>query len=844
MNIRTIKITTIMTLIAFLFNIAVYDIAFGGEGVNVVSAASDPMAVTDALKALAADTFVIPEYLGKINDSFKAQKPGKIVLHIQDAHCNYAAQRRVAEIIDHISREYGVNVINMEGGTGKYDLSPFTGIGDKTIREKVSDLFVKEGLVNGGEYFAANNPEKAELWGIEDAKLYLDNLAVYRGSLEYVSEAKNRIDSLEAALNSLKSRIYSKELAELDGECVRYRSGDAEFRDHVSYLIRLSGPKGIDIKGYPNLFLLARTIEAEKGIDFHKANTGRDILIGSLEKKLSKKKLDEIAKKTIEFRAERISEKDYYPFLADMAAFAGIKLDEYPELQKFVVYISLYGATDRSKIMDEMDGLETRLIDVLSVNPDEKKLAALSKDLSILRNIFDFKLTRNDYKYYLGHKSELDAAYFISFIEKASPVYGIKPALSADMGLLDGWRSEITKFYEYSFKRDEAFLKNLRFQVTDPPSLKLRRAGNRPAFAKATAGRQPTRLRQGYGGQATDNKNRASILVTGGFHTENLAEMMRAADISYVSIMPAFKSPEGYESPYFNILAGKKSGLIASLDAALSSMQVPGLFTSLGISIDSRSAELVRVGAAALAYAVKLGEQENGTKGIAVRIKGDGKNGYLITQKTGERYVFSFAGTINAAEYELANKETEPVDPADLDAVQRALGRVEKIQVVQPGDSIKLTTRQGAVYFGELLRYYGNEDIEIQGEPDMDTPSGLRRFAESDIASMEQTPEAIWLNKRSVFNGYMLYGHGTNGDVLLRAVIKSTKQLVPSENFGDVSLTGESGGTSKLNESYVSTFDLNHRGSSTYQMKSYATKSVDRFRLTRKNIDLKIGKAR
>ena len=40
----------------------------------------------------------------------------------------------------------------------------------------MSDHFVREGLVNGAEYFALNNPDKASLWGIEDTELYIDNL--------------------------------------------------------------------------------------------------------------------------------------------------------------------------------------------------------------------------------------------------------------------------------------------------------------------------------------------------------------------------------------------------------------------------------------------------------------------------------------------------------------------------------------------------------------------------------------------------------------------------------------------------------------------------------------------
>jgi hypothetical protein len=172
--------------VAFLFNTVYFDVAWAvGTPSALTGRGTDRAGGPGLFKELHPDTFTLPEYLGHIKDSYGDKNSDKVIIHIQDAHCNYGAQRKIAEIIQYLNKEYGISAINLEGGVKDYDLSVFTNIYDKNIREKTADYFVKEGFVNGAEYFAINNPEKAILWGIEDTKLYLDNLNVYRDSLKY-----------------------------------------------------------------------------------------------------------------------------------------------------------------------------------------------------------------------------------------------------------------------------------------------------------------------------------------------------------------------------------------------------------------------------------------------------------------------------------------------------------------------------------------------------------------------------------------------------------------------------------------------------------------------------------
>ena len=144
------RVIASITLIAFLATSIPADLAWAaGTPSELTSVGSDRAGSPGIIKELNTATFSLPENLGTVRYSWSSDKqpvngePRKTIIHIQDAHCNYAAQKRIAEIIEYLNREYGVSHINLEGGARDYDLSIFTGITDLPIREKVSDYFVK-----------------------------------------------------------------------------------------------------------------------------------------------------------------------------------------------------------------------------------------------------------------------------------------------------------------------------------------------------------------------------------------------------------------------------------------------------------------------------------------------------------------------------------------------------------------------------------------------------------------------------------------------------------------------------------------------------------------------------
>jgi len=261
---------------------------------------------------------------------------------------------------------------------------------------------VQQGLISGPELYAIENPGAVELWGVEEKELYIENLMVYRDSLADKEKIEKDMKSLSHIMQNLKRHIYSEELLEIDQQYVQFKENSLKLKDYIVFLTKKARQKAVAIKSFSNLYMLHQALGQEEHIDFRLANRQRNEVINRLEKVLSSNELEDLVRNTVEFKAERISPYDFYTFLVRKAQSIDLDLKDYPELQKYIVYISLYQAIDKSRISQEMTVLEENIKETVFRNDVERKLNALSKEYALTKSIFNATLTRDDYAYYLS----------------------------------------------------------------------------------------------------------------------------------------------------------------------------------------------------------------------------------------------------------------------------------------------------------------------------------------------------------------------------------------------------------------------------------------------------------
>ena len=478
------------------------------------------------------DNFNLPKGLGSIKDSFKGSSD-KFIVHIQDAHCNKAAQEGIMNILGYLDREYDIGMVNVEGGEGLYDLEFYTSIGTKEARGKAVDFFVSNGEMNGAEAYAIKYPGKIKLWGIEDAALYMRNLKVYRDSLVYKDKVEAQGKMLTHIVQTLKTKLFAGKLRKFDESYYMYKENEIDFKKFLGIIEKQAEETGIDTGKYVNMLAIQNTMKAEEEIDFKKANKQRDNVIDSLKREFSGKEVDELMLMGLKYKSGYISEGEFYKYLIGKAEFTGMPKEDYKGLSDYCRYIGLYESVDVLKMNYEIEEAVFEIKKVLFDNPEQERLDLICKDIYLLNNLFAYSLTKTDFGIYLNRKDEIDLDEIASFLKSLGERYNIVIKQDNLVEGMDNKREEVLNFFKLSFERDECFLENM---VVDK----------------------------------REDGSEVAVMMTGGFHAENLWELFREKGISYVSIMPNFKAQEGYENRYFDMLSGR-SGISALVEAGLRS---------------------------------------------------------------------------------------------------------------------------------------------------------------------------------------------------------------------------------------------------------------------------------
>ncbi|MBU1043016.1 MAG: hypothetical protein KJ915_01305, partial [Candidatus Omnitrophica bacterium] len=188
----------------------------------------------------------IPVELGFIKETHVPKTPTeKMIINIQDLHCNYKAQKNIAGILAYLTQTYGIKLISVEGGSGKIDTTFYQQLPDEKIKEQVADYFLREARINGTEYFAITTDRPIALYGAEDAKYYDKNLDAFMRALPARETILETIAVLENDLNILKNKTYNKKLRELDDHIVSYDNGEMGFEDYIEYISQLYDQENI-----------------------------------------------------------------------------------------------------------------------------------------------------------------------------------------------------------------------------------------------------------------------------------------------------------------------------------------------------------------------------------------------------------------------------------------------------------------------------------------------------------------------------------------------------------------------------------------------------------------------
>ncbi|MDR1195364.1 MAG: hypothetical protein LBL00_02690, partial [Endomicrobium sp.] len=478
--------------------------------------AAMPPQVLTAPKILSIGEPVISYSFGKINAAalfgdLSSQK--KIIINIQDLHCNPRVQRNIAAILNELETKYGLNAIYCEGAYSDIKTDWLNDI-DKDKRQAVVDALLDSGRLSAGEYYCAVSENKT-IKGLEDAKIHGANLVKFGNILENQNHYKRQIQLLDKELALLINKYFNFKNRRFNELSKRYKSGRISANKYYSALVKYinEANKGedkydsiyyINLDAYPNVKRYIAINGMTRLLNYRQITAQMRLFIKELKEKIPYSAYSALLEKTKNF--ENLN--DLYVYVPALLKDYNIVLDDSKsDLKLFFDYVQREKDLNPLELIKEEKRLIEKIRLGLSEDKSELEISFAADFYEYLKDYLSASISSDDYKYF---KEKF--ALFKSVWEK----YTYESALNSPE--IDF--KEINEFYDTNFKRDEIFSEKLSIQ----------KAGNTQKTDAASITAQEL---------AGILKNaEISAVVTGGFHSEGLQNICEQNNVSYITITP------------------------------------------------------------------------------------------------------------------------------------------------------------------------------------------------------------------------------------------------------------------------------------------------------------------
>ncbi|MFA6078443.1 MAG: hypothetical protein WC779_01715 [Candidatus Omnitrophota bacterium] len=444
-------------------------------------------------------------------------------------------------ILDNLVTNYDIKTVAVEGSSGYVDTSSIASFPDKEIKKTLADELMADGRISAAEYFSITTDSDIALYGIDDKALHVENMDAFRSVLEHKEANHKKAKALYNALAALEPYIYSDDLKVLEENSILKNNGKMGFTKKWDVVRALGEKNEVKPASYTNINNLLKAVELEKKCDFASTNTEREALLNELKTKLDKNRLEELILKSLSFKLGKLSASMFYSHLVDAARIAKLDMAKYPNVSIYVEYMSLYESVDVGMIKDEVVDYENKIKDRISRNDDERKLSRLLRDSGVLSDLIETRLTSTSLKYFKAHRDEFKAQEYTDFIRAMYRKYNLALPKDLDITAVFDAMPPAEAFYELTLKRNDAMVAN---------TVKLMRER----------------------GQTT------AAMVTGGFHSEGITELLKSDRLSYLVILPKFDKDK--KRPYVTIITNNKKAYEGVLDSGEFYIALESLFNN------------------------------------------------------------------------------------------------------------------------------------------------------------------------------------------------------------------------------------------------------------------------
>jgi len=362
----------------------------------------------------------LPPELGTIQSLVSGRGPA--LIHIQTAHGNYEAQKKIQATLHYLKKNYGVKLLLLEGGASKLDPERLRFFPERPdITMKVAEDLVKEALVTGAELYLLEE-EEAEGYGIEDLGPYLSNGKAFLEVLEQREKTGDFLNDLDLQIERLSAPFLSGALRAFLKTGERYERKALPLLDWLSYL-RKKAKEHLAVEvdrpewqlDWPMLFRIFKLKGFEEKLDLAAFAKERKKFLRIL------KRLPQL--KTLNSKLETLlaSPLSHHQPFGKLRALSGVealpdpetgllfeemvralpkdfRYGDFPHVCLFIGHLILQSELKPDRLMKEMEGLSGRIADSLAQSKEAKQVLGLLKDYRLLKRLFALELTPEDYE--------------------------------------------------------------------------------------------------------------------------------------------------------------------------------------------------------------------------------------------------------------------------------------------------------------------------------------------------------------------------------------------------------------------------------------------------------------
>jgi hypothetical protein len=508
--VNPVKITALLVINCFLLSF-VY-------GQTIAQVAQNTIYTQQFKKIL--QEFILPYSYGKITDS-KFASSDTVVINIQDLHLSPQVQTNIGNIIELLDKKYTVKNVYIEGAYGQLDTSWLTDIKDKSTRERTINSLLSIGMLTGAEYYSAISNRPNLIKGLESKEHYLQNLQRFGNILSSKNEISTIISSINKDIDYLKKRYFDKRQIKVERLVKDYTEGKITPKKYYALMSKYAEKYGIDIlpiidkqageieidNNYRNIKMYIAMLEQNDEINYSKSEKELQALIQKL-----KEVLPYLAYKMIIDESSNLRDIDkLYAFLIKFSKELNIDLSvNFPQLNKLFKQIELSRNINTIKMLDEEERFEDELNIAFATDQGSRDVAFLSWFSDEFENYFSTRITADNHEWYKQHIDEWKRLY-IKYIDNKK------------LEMLKDYEKTLDTFHDTNVDRNQYFLDNLDF-LKDVHHTDLISDKKLSDTEKVI--------------QSLHEAKNIYIVITGGFHSQALTDMLAKQGVSYMVITP------------------------------------------------------------------------------------------------------------------------------------------------------------------------------------------------------------------------------------------------------------------------------------------------------------------